>query len=79
MDDVSSKPSGLYFFYADNQDGDFNIKFTHHLKSDFGTYRAENVIHSPDSLMVINSDKDDLYPYITEDPTRLFFLQQQGK
>ncbi len=66
-----------YFFYADNQNGDFDIWFTHHLKSDFGTWRAQEWINGPDTLMVINSDKDDLYPSITEDQTRLFFCSNR--
>ena len=66
-----------YFFYADNQNGDFDIWFTYHLKSDFGTYGAQEVLNGPDTLMVINSDMDDLYPSITEDQTRLFFCSNR--
>lgn len=38
-----------YFFFADDEGGDFDIKFTHHLKSDSGTYRAREVLNGPGS------------------------------
>lgn len=66
-----------YFFYADNADGDFDIKFTHHLKSDFGTYQAREILNGPDTLLVINSEKDDLYPSITEDQSMLYFCSNR--
>jgi hypothetical protein len=66
-----------YFFYADNQNGDFDIWFTHHLKSDFGSSRAEEVLNGPDTLMVINSDWDDLYPNFSHDQTSLFFCSNR--
>lgn len=67
-----------YFFYADNQNGDFDIWFTHHHKSDFGTSSAQEIINGPDSLMVINSDKDELYPSFTKDQTSLFFCSNRN-
>jgi hypothetical protein len=66
-----------YFFYANNQGGDFDIRFAYHLKSDFGTYRAREIISGPDTLMVANSPQDDLYPVITEDQTRMYFCSNR--
>lgn len=66
-----------YFFYADNRDGNFDIWYTHHLKSDFGTYQAEEVLNGPDTLMVTRSDMDDLYPSFTHDQTSLFFCSNR--
>jgi hypothetical protein len=66
-----------YFFYADDERGDFDITFTHYLKADFDTYRAEELILGPDSLQVINSNKDDLYPSFNEDQSRLFFCSNR--
>lgn len=66
-----------YFFYADNQDGDFDIRFAHYLKSDFGTYGANKVVNGPVNLDVINSDKDDLYPTISDDRTQLLFCSNR--
>ena len=66
-----------YFFYADNQVGDFNIRFAWYLKSDFGTYGSQNVVSGPEDLVAVNSDKDDLYPAITEDQGRMFFCSNR--
>jgi len=66
-----------YFFYADNQNGDFDIWYTHHLKSDFGTSQAEEIVNGPDTLMAINSDADDLYPSISHDQTSLYFCSNR--
>jgi len=65
-----------YFFYSDNRDGNYDIRYTHHHKS-FGTYGAGNLIYGPDTLLVINSGKDDLYPSFTEDLGRLFFCSNR--
>jgi hypothetical protein len=66
-----------YFFYSDDQGGDHDIRYTHHLKSDFGTYGGNYTLHGPDTLKVINSDRDDLYPCITEDQSSLFFCSNR--
>jgi len=66
-----------YFFYADNQGGDFDIKFVHHLKSDFGTRSAREILNGPDTLDMVNSPKDDLYPVITEDQSRMYFCSNR--
>ena len=66
-----------YFFYADNQDGKFDIRFVHYLKSDFGTYGAKNVVNGPVGLELVNSNKDDLYPSITEDQSQLLFCSNR--
>lgn len=66
-----------YFFYANNQGGDFDIRFAWYLKSDFGTYGANNVVNGPEDLVAVNSDMDDLYPTIREDQTQLLFCSNR--
>ena len=66
-----------YFFYADNQDGNFDIKYAHSLKSDFGTWNAKEVINGPENLELINSERDDLYPAINDDQTQLLFCSNR--
>jgi len=66
-----------YFFYGDNQNGDFDIWYTHYHKSDFGTYQAKEILNGPDTLMLINSDKDDLYPSFMKDQSQLFFCSDR--
>jgi hypothetical protein len=63
--------------YANDQGGDFDIRFAYHLKSDFGTHDAREIISGPDTLKVINSTEDDLYPVITEDQTRMYFCSNR--
>lgn len=66
-----------YFFYADNLDGNFDIKYTHSLKSDFGTWDSREIINGPEKLELINSEKDDLYPAINVDQTQIFFCSNR--
>ena len=66
-----------YFFYADNQNGDYDIRFTHHLKTDFYTPTSPEVINGPDPLKPVNSAKDDLYPSFKDDLTKLFFCSNR--
>ena len=66
-----------YFFYADDEGGDFDITFTHYLKSTFHTYGAEELVLGPVSLRAINSDKDDLYPCFHEDQSMLYFCSNR--
>ncbi len=66
-----------YFFYADNHYGDFDIFYTHYLKSDFGSWQAKQILNGPDTLMVIKSDWDDLYPSFSNDQTSLYFCSNR--
>lgn len=66
-----------YLFYADNQDGNFDIRFVYNLKSDFGTYRANHVVNGPVGLDLVNSNMDDLYPSITDDQSQLLFCSNR--
>ena len=68
---------GPLSYWGPEEYSDFDICYTHHLKSDFGTNQAEEVINSPDTLMVISSDWDDLYPSFTHDQTSLFFCSNR--
>lgn len=66
-----------YFFYSDNLGGDYDIRYTYYLKSDFGTYGGTNTLHGPDTLMVIDSEMDELYPCITEDQSSMYFCSNR--
>jgi hypothetical protein len=67
-----------YFFYADDLGGDYDIRFAHYLKSDWLYAGGTNTLHGPDSLRVINSDKDELYPSIPEDLSSLYFCSNRS-
>lgn len=64
-----------YFFFADDAGGDYDIRYAHILKSDLGG--GTNTPHGPDTLMVIDSDKDELYPSITEDLSNMYFCSNR--
>lgn len=66
-----------YFFYASNQDGDFDIKFVYNLKSDFGTYDALGILNGPLIFEPANSQSDDLYPCITDDQSQILFCSNR--
>jgi hypothetical protein len=66
-----------YFFYASNQDGDFDIKYAFYDKSDFGTYQAREVLQGPVNLDLVNSEYDDLYPNINDEQTQLLFCSNR--
>lgn len=66
-----------YFFFAGNQDENFDIKLVYHLKSDFGTYGGQEALHGPMNLTPANSEKDDLYPTISSDQTQLLFCSNR--
>jgi len=68
-----------YFFFANNSDNKYDIKYVHSLKSDFGTYSGNEVISGPESLDIINSEYDDLYPTIDKEKTNLFFCSNRDK
>jgi hypothetical protein len=62
-----------YFFYANDEKGQFNIKFAYTSLGDWGTYGAGNKIHGPFNANVLNSDVCDFYPTINSDRSKMFF------
>ena len=66
-----------YFFYANNEGGNFNIKFVYTPWLDWGTYNAQERLYGPYSLNFINSSYDDLYPTINQDTTKIYFCSDR--
>jgi hypothetical protein len=66
-----------YFFYANNDSGDFDIKFVYTPSLDWGTYDGQQRLYGPTGVSVANSDSDDLYPTINQDNSRLFFCSNR--
>jgi hypothetical protein len=66
-----------YFFYANNQSGNFDIKYASSKKLDFGTYNAKEIINEPKSFVSINSDYDDMYPCIFNGNKSLVFCSNR--
>ncbi|MBW8323551.1 MAG: hypothetical protein K0M50_02175 [Prolixibacteraceae bacterium] len=66
-----------YFFYANNESGDFDIKYASTKKLDFGTYSAKKIINEPKSFVSINSGYDDMYPCIFSGNKSLVFCSNR--
>lgn len=66
-----------YFFYSNNESGDFNIKFVYTRRLDWGTWDGQERLLGPNNAIVANSDSDDLYPTITQDKSKLLFCSNR--
>lgn len=66
-----------YFFYANNEAGNFDIKFASSKKSDFGTYNAQEIINAPESFASVNSPYDDCYPCVFNENKNLVFCSNR--
>lgn len=66
-----------YFFYADNESGDFDIKFVHTPNLDWGTYDGQHRLFGPSSVTLANSVSDDLYPTINQEESKLLFCSNR--
>jgi hypothetical protein len=71
-------PKGTqYFFYAENDSGNFDIKAIHTPRLDWGSYQAQKRLFGPVNLKGINSDSDDYYPTFNSDYTRMWFCSNR--
>jgi hypothetical protein len=66
-----------YFFFANNESGDFDIRFVHTATLDWGTYGGQQRLFGPGSVTIANSAADDLYPTINPDRSRLLFCSNR--
>lgn len=66
-----------YFFYANNESGDFDIKYASSKHSDFGSYNSQEIINAPESFESINSEYDDYYPCIFSENSSLVFCSNR--
>jgi len=66
-----------YFFYANNEGQDFDIKFVYTPRLDWGTYNGQQRLFGPVAFNSINSDKDDLYPTINQERTRIYLCSNR--
>lgn len=66
-----------YFFYAENDSGNFNIKVIHTPRLDWGTYNAQKRLFGPVNLKGINSESDDYYPTLNQECTQMWFCSNR--
>lgn len=68
-----------YFFYAENDSGNFDIKLIHTSRLDWGTYQAQKRLFGPVNLKGINSSFDDYYPTFNQDYSKMWFCSNREK
>jgi len=66
-----------YFFYANNESGNFDIKFFHISTQNLLSYNFPQVMSDPVDVTITNSDSDDLYPAIYNVNTKLMFCSNR--
>jgi hypothetical protein len=66
-----------YFFYANNETGNFDIKLVYNPNLDWGTYDGQRRLNGPTSISMVNSTSDDLYPTISQDKSKLLFCSNR--
>jgi hypothetical protein len=66
-----------YFFYANNESGNFDIKFVYTTNLDWGTYDGQRRLFGPTGINSVNSAFDDLYPTINQDKSKLLFCSNR--
>ncbi len=73
-----SGPHGVdYFFYSNNEAGNFDLKFVNRDRLDWGTYNGQERLYGPHNMDLINSDYDDLYPTINQDTSKFLFCSNR--
>jgi len=65
-----------YFFYANDEGGDLDIKYVYHSSNDWH-YGGTETLYGPVDAKVINSDYDDAYPTINSTGTKVFFCSNR--
>jgi hypothetical protein len=66
-----------YFFYANNEAGNYNIRYVYTPRSDWDTYNGLERLYGPFNATFINSDHDDLYPAINRDTSKIYFCSNR--
>ena len=66
-----------YFFYSNNESGNFDMKLVYTPNLDWGTYQGQQRLFGPVSIPGANSAFDDLYPAINQDKSRLYFCSDR--
>lgn len=75
-----SAGSRWFFFYANDENGQFDIKYVYTDPRDWGTYGASAEMHGPYYADVLNSNVCDFYPTINTDRSKMYFSSyRKGK
>jgi hypothetical protein len=72
----SNQQGWNYFFYANDEGGNLNIKFVYHSNSDWDNAGTQK-LYGPFEAKVINSSFDDAYPTINREGNRMYFCSNR--
>jgi hypothetical protein len=67
-----------YFLYANNETGNFDIRFAYTDCGDWGHYDSQKQIFGPFEANVLNSGADDFYPTVNTDFSKMYFSSNRG-
>jgi len=74
-DSLTNSNTWWYFMYANNEKGNFDIRFVSTNVGDWGHYQSSQQINGPFNAKILNSDYDDFYPTINADNDMVNLLQ----
>ncbi len=72
-DSLINDKTWWYFMYANNENGNFDIRFAYANNGDWGSYDAQRQILGPFEINALNSESDDFYPTISSDHNKMYF------
>jgi len=72
-DTVVNASTWWYFMFANNENGNFDIRFAYTNNGDWGVYDAQQQIYGPFEIVALNSESDDFYPTISSDHKKMYF------
>ncbi|MDX8340949.1 hypothetical protein SLH46_17250 [Draconibacterium sp. IB214405] len=78
-DSLYNSYSWWYFMYANNEDGNFDIRIAYTDLGDWGHWDAQRQILGPFKATVLNSQYHDFYPTINEDHSKIYFSSNRVK
>lgn len=77
-DSLHNSYTWWYFMYAGNKNGHFDIQFAYTSLGDWGHYDSKRQITGPLKANVLNSSRDDFYPTLSSDFTKMYFSSNRG-
>ncbi len=68
-----------YFFYASNEPGNFDIRFTYTVAGDWEDSDSKQQIFGPYDAALLNSESDDYYPAVKADRSKIYFSSNRDE
>ncbi len=77
-DSLINAKTSWYFMYANNENGNFDIRFTYAKVGDWGGWDSKRHISGPFPANTLNSPYDDYYPTIDVSYSKMYFSSNRG-